>query len=348
MSDQWINEPAQVLNEQWLDKANAYQLTLTKPPGALGRLENLSVQFSAYQKTLKPSVTRIHIAIMAGDHGIAEEGVSAFPQAVTGEMIKNFASGGAAISVLAKYHQAELIVYNTGSIFELPAIDGVVDCRVAAGTKNFLKQAAMSHQQCEQALLIGQQAVSKAVIDGAELFVAGEMGIANTTSAACLSAKLLHKTAAELAGPGTGLDAAGVSHKTTVMNAVLEKYSEDMDAFTLLMNLGGFEIAALVGAYISAAQQGIPALVDGYIATAAALIAVKINPTIKPWLLASHESAEPAHGLMLQALGLEPLVKLDMRLGEGSGAGVVIPLIQQACLLQSNMATFAEAGVSDQ
>ena len=344
----WFNETALAVSTNWLEKAEAYQLTLTKPPGALGRLESLAVQFSAFQETLTPSVNNISIAIMAGDHGIAEEGVSAFPQAVTGEMIKNFASGGAAISVLANYHQANLTVYNTGSVFELPEIKGVVDCRISAGTSNFLKQPAMTQEQCDQALSIGKLAIEKAKNDNAELFIAGEMGIANTTSAACLAAKLLNKTAQELVGPGTGLDSDGVSHKANVISAVLSKHSEEMDALELLRCLGGFEIAALVGAYIHAAQQGIPALVDGYIASAAALIAVSINSSIKPWLLASHESAEPAHKLMLAALGLEPLVKLDMRLGEGSGAAIVIPLIQQSCILQSRMATFAEAGVSGQ
>lgn len=348
MSDQWFNEQALAPDECWYEKAAAYQLSLTKPPGALGRLETLALQFSAFQQTLSPRVDNIQIAIMAGDHGIAEEGVSAFPQAVTGEMIKNFASGGAAISVLAKYHQAALTVYNTGSVFELAEIEGVVDCRISAGTANFLKQSAMTLAQCEQALAIGQSAIEKAVNEDADIFIAGEMGIANTTSAACLAAKLLNKTAVQLAGPGTGLDAEGVAHKAKIIDAVLNKHSGDMDALTLLVNLGGFEIAAVVGAFIHAAQRGIPALIDGYIATAAALIAVKLNPSIKPWLLASHESAEPAHKLMLDALGLTPLVQLDMRLGEGSGAAIILPLIQQACILQSSMATFAEAGVSDQ
>lgn len=347
MSTQWFLDHALTIETYWQDEAEKYQLTLTKPPGSLGRLESLAVQFSGFQQTLKPAVESIHIAIMAGDHGIAEEGVSVFPQAVTGEMIKNFASGGAAIAVLAKYHGADLTVYNTGSVDALPPIDGVLDCRVAAGTSNFLTQAAMTKNQCEQALAIGRRAIEKAANEKADLFVAGEMGIANTTSAACLVAKLLDQPAVVLAGPGTGLDIDGVSKKATVIEAVLTQHAADMDAFTILQTFGGFEIAALVGAYIHSAQQGLPAVVDGYIATAAALIAVKINPSIQPWLLASHESAEPAHKLMLEALGLEPLVKLDMRLGEGSGAAIVIPLIKQACLLQANMATFAQAGVTD-
>ena len=347
MNSTWYTNPAKVINKSWLEKAKLYQLSLTKPPGSLGRLETLAVQFSAFQETLTPELKNIYIAIMAGDHGIADEGVSAFPQAVTGEMIKNFASGGAAISVLAKHHGASLTVFNTGSVFELPDIDGVVDCRIAAGTANFLQQAAMTDEQCLQALSIGQQAIFRAVETNAQVFVGGEMGIANTSSAACLTAKLLNKSARDLAGPGTGLDAEGVSHKAVVIQKVLDKHSAKMDALTLLTHLGGFEIAALVGAYISAAQNGLPVLVDGYIASAAALIAVQINPTVKPWLLASHQSAEPAHILMLQALGLEPLVQLDMCLGEGSGAAIVIPLIQQACILQSQMATFTQANVSE-
>jgi len=343
----WFEQTAKPLDDSWLEKAEAYQLRLTKPPGALGQLENLAVKFSAFQECLKPALKKPYVAIMAGDHGVAEEGVSAFPQAVTGEMVKNFAEGGAAISVLSQYMGAKLSVYNTGTVFELPDISGVRDVRVAAGTNNFVKQAAMSDAQCLEALAIGKSAVEEALSHHADIFIGGEMGIANTSSAACLSAKLLSKRAEELTGPGTGLDKQGVQQKAKVLQQALDLHVQAQTPLEILSTFGGFEIAALVGAYIAAAQQGLPVLIDGYITSAAALVALRLNPSIQPWLLASHQSAEPAHKMILDALDLKPLVQLDMRLGEGSGAALAFSLIQQACLLQSSMATFDAAGVSE-
>jgi nicotinate-nucleotide--dimethylbenzimidazole phosphoribosyltransferase len=283
---------------------------------------------------------------MAGDHGVAAEGVSAFPQAVTGEMVKNFATGGAAISVLARQLFAELTVVNMGTVNTLPAIDGVIDRRIAAGTANFCLQPAMTQEQLLQAFRVGQEVVVNAMANGAQLFIGGEMGIANTTSAACIAAHLLAKYPEQVAGPGTGLTGAGVLHKTRVIERALARHPS-LEVLDVMANLGGFEMAGLTGAYIASAQAGIPILLDGYIATAAALVAVRINPSIQPWLLASHCSAEPAHRMMLEALNVEPLLDIGMRLGEGSGAAVAVPLLQAACLLQSEMATFAAAGVSE-
>ncbi len=342
----WYLEQAKPFDTATQKEAEAYQLTLTKPPGALGRLENIACQFSAFQSTLKPELSKIDIVVMAGDHGVANEGVSAFPQAVTGEMVKNFASGGAAIAVLARQLQASLSVLNLGTVTELESINGVIDCRISAGTANFCEKEAMTAAELNQAFEAGKQAAERAAASGAQLFIGGEMGIANTTSAACVAAKLLNKTPVELAGPGTGLDSEQVKHKAEVIERALAKHSV-VDSVDILRALGGFELAGLVGAYISCAQKGIPILIDGYISTAAALAAVKINPSIKNWLIASHRSAEPAHKLMLEGLGLQPLIELEMRLGEGSGAAVAVPLLQAACLLQSEMASFADAGVSE-
>ena len=343
--ESWFNSPAKVIDAAYRIKAEKYQLTLTKPSGALGVLEQVAIDFSAYQERLFPIINNVSIAIMVGDHGIAESGVSAFPQIVTGEMVKNFASGGAAISVLAKHMQAQLTVYNVGTVNELDAIIGVEDCRIAAGTRNFLYQPAMTLEQCLQALAVGRRAAQKAQHSDADVFIGGEMGIANTSAAACLAAKLLNKNAKILVGPGTGLDESGVDSKEKIVNQALAKH-DVTEPLEVLCCFGGFEIAALVGSYIACAQLAVPVIIDGYIATAAALIAVRLNPGIKPWLIASHESAEPAHQLMLQALGLKPLVQLGMRLGEGSGAAVVVPLLQAACRLQSEMASFSDAGVS--
>ena len=343
--NEWYLAAAKPVDITMQQQAEAYQLTLTKPAGSLGRLEQLAIRFSGYQSTLKPRLKNIEIVVMAADHGVAAEGVSAFPQAVTGEMVKNFACGGAAISVLARQLFAELIVVNLGTVNPLETMPGVLDRRIAAGTANFCREPAMTSTQLQQALRVGQEVVVNAMANNAQLFIGGEMGIANTTSAACLAAHLLGKYPEQMAGPGTGLDAAGVLHKTQVIERALAQHPS-LEPLDILQNLGGFEIAGLAGAYIACAQAGIPVLFDGYIATAAALVAVQVNPSIRPWLLASHCSAEPAHRLMLEALGLEPLLDIGMRLGEGSGAAVAVPLLQAACNLQSEMASFAEAGVS--
>lgn len=342
----WYLDSAEPYDYQQQSRAEAYQLTLTKPPGALGQLESIATRFSAYQKTLTPVVSTIEVVVMAADHGVADEGVSAFPQAVTAEMVKNFASGGAAISVLSRFLQANLTVLNMGTVAALDAIAGVVDKRIAAGTANFCEQAAMTSEQFLQALDAGLEVAESAKAKRADVFVGGEMGIANTTSAACVTARLLQKTPQELAGPGTGLNTQQVGHKSDVINRALALH-QSHDVVEVLRCLGGFEIVGLVGAYIRSAQLGIPVLVDGYITTAAALAAVMLNPSIKPWLIASHQSAEPAHAMMLEALALEPLLDIKMRLGEGSGAAVVLPIIQAACQLQAEMASFADAGVSE-
>ena len=342
----WHQFPAKTIDNIWRQQAQDYQQTLTKPAGSLGLLESIAVQFSAYQSTLTPVISAVDIVVMAADHGVAAEGVSAFPQAVTAEMVKNFASGGAAIAVLARGLNARLSVMNLGTVTELPAIEGVLNCRIAAGTQNFCVTEAMTRVQFIQALDYGKQAAERAAAAGAQLFIGGDMGIANTTAAACVVARLLDKTPEELAGPGTGLDAVQIQHKATVIARALQQHDVTAGA-DVLQALGGFEIVALAGAYIACAQRGIPVLLDGYIATAAAVAAVAMNPSIQSWLLASHQSAEPAHGIMLQALQLQPLLSIGLRLGEGSGAAIAVPLLQAACRLQSEMATFTAAAVSE-
>lgn len=347
MSLKWIDNPISTVSEKSIQEANDRQLQLTKPPGSLGKLEELAVKFSAIQNTQCPIVDNVHITIFAADHGIANEGVSAFPQVVTTEMVKNFSRGGAAISVLANEQKAKLEVVDLGTVVEAGKLDGVISCRIAAGTKNFSKQAAMTEEQLVKALNAGIDAVERAIKSEAHIFIGGDMGIANTTSATALACAYLNKPAAELAGAGTGLDEKGISHKANVIEKALAKH----DAATLskmdkLRYFGGFEIAALTGAYIYAAQQGLPVIIDGFIATAAALAAVNIKKDCDQWFIYAHQSHEQGHRLVLEALNAEPLVNLNMRLGEGSGAAIVIPLLRQACALHTNMATFAEAGVS--
>jgi nicotinate-nucleotide--dimethylbenzimidazole phosphoribosyltransferase len=346
VSEAWWLEPAAAVDTAAEAAARARQDMLTKPPGALGQLEALAVRLAGLQGRERPELERVRIVVFAADHGIAAEGVSAFPQAVTGEMIRNFARGGAAISVLARELGAALEVVNLGTVGELEALPGVVSQRLGAGTESFLQGPAMSADQLEAALAAGAQAVDRACEAGAQLFIGGEMGIANTTSAAAVACALLGQPPAQLAGPGTGLDAAGVSRKAEVIAQGLRRHGPFDEPLAALRCLGGFEIAALAGAYLRAAQRGLPVLVDGFISSVAALVALKVQPAIAPWLLFGHQSAEPGHVRVLTALGAQPLLSLGMRLGEGSGAAAAVPLLRLVCALHNRMHTFAEAGVS--
>jgi nicotinate-nucleotide--dimethylbenzimidazole phosphoribosyltransferase len=344
----WLKQPAKNLDEAAHSAAQSRQQQLTKPPGALGQLEILAIQLAAMQGRVNPHIDKVFISVFAGDHGIAEENVSAFPQLVTAEMVKNFGRGGAAICVLAKQLDAKLEVVNLGTAFDTGNLPGVLQCNIGKGTANFAKQPAMSKTQLIAAMQAGRDSAEHAAKLGAQLYIGGDMGIANTTSAAALACALLKHSPQQLAGPGTGLDANGVQHKAAVIARALELHAAHLnDPLEILRRLGGFEIAALAGAYISCAQRGITVLVDGYITTAAALLAVRIQPAVANWLLFSHRSAEPGHILMLNALKAETLLELGMRLGEGSGAAVAVPVLRLACALHNDMATFAEAGVSE-
>lgn len=340
----WWLEPVPAPCEKSRAAALARQQQLTKPPGSLGRLEELAVQFAAWQGRSDPQMDKIDIRIFAGDHGVVAEGVSAFPQSVTGQMIHNFASGGAAIAVLARQLEASFAVINLGTAESLPALEGVTNLALASGTNNFCEQAAMSQETVQQALTAGAAQVN----DKCHLFVGGEMGIGNTTAAAALSSALLGLPVEQTVGRGTGIDDRGLSLKRDAVQRALDLHMEDDIApQDILQRLGGLEIAALTGAYIAAAQHRIPILVDGYICSTAALVACRLNPEVRHWMVFAHQSTEPGHQHLLQALSAQPLLDFGMRLGEGSGAAVAVPLLRAACQLHNQMATFAEAGVSD-
>lgn len=343
----WYETPVCVPDAAAADEATQRQLQLTKPPGALGALESLVIRLAALQGRVKPAVDRVHISVFAADHGIAAEKVSAFPQAVTAQMIDNFAQGGAAISVAARTLGATLEVIDLGTVGVSQARSGVHRARIAASTANFAQEAAMSAEQLHRALDAGRDAVRRALAADAELFIGGEMGIANTSSASAIACQLLGHSAQQLAGPGTGLDAQGVAHKAQVLDRALALHGPLCDTpLETLRRLGGFEIAALSGAYIAAAQNGLPILVDGFITSVAALLACRMQPRVRDWMLFAHRSAEPGHTLVLEALEARGLLDLGMRLGEGSGAAVAVPLLRMACALHAGMATFAEAGVA--
>lgn len=343
----WIYEPVSALDRVVEQQARTRQGQLTKPPGSLGRLEQLAVALAAMQGQLKPRLERIRIVVFAADHGVAAEGVSAFPQAVTAEMVRNFARGGAAISVLARQLDASLEVIDAGTVHDPGPLQGVMSARLGPGTANFAHTAAMTREQLAAAFKLGREAAERAGDAGVQLFIGGEMGIANSSVAAAVAASLLGLPAASLAGPGAGLDSKGISHKAQVIENALQRHSAAAgDPLESLRCLGGFEIAALSGAYLRCAQQGIPVLVDGFIATVAALAALRLQPDAADWFLFAHASAEPGHAHLVEALGVQPLLDLDMRLGEGSGAAIAVPLLRAAVALHNQMATFAEAGIS--
>jgi nicotinate-nucleotide--dimethylbenzimidazole phosphoribosyltransferase len=345
---QWLNIPPATPNEAARRAAEARQAILTKPPGALGQLESLAIRLAALQGTEQPGVERVHIAVFAGDHGVAVEGVSAFPQAVTGEMVRNFARGGAAISVLARALGATLEVTNLGTVNDPGPIDGVSSLKLGAGTANFTLGPAMNEHQLALAFHAGRHAAERAKLAGAQLFIGGEMGIGNSTAATALACALLDIAPEQLAGPGTGLDAAGVQRKIDVIRRALQLHNGHMlSPLEALRRVGGFEIAALAGSYLACAHMGVPVLVDGFIASSAALAAARMHAGVKEWLLFSHASAEPGHRRLLEELGAQPLLDLGLRLGEGSGAATAVPLLRLACALHNQMATFAEAGVSE-
>jgi len=328
--------------------AEARQAILTKPPGALGMLEETAIRLAALQGTERPCVDKVYITVFAADHGVATEGISAFPQEVTAEMVKNFARGGAAISVLARELGAELEVINLGTVNDPGPLEGVLSLYLGPGTANLCREPAMGKEQLARALHAGRQATERARLGGAQLFIGGEMGIGNTTTAAALACALLDATPSLLAGPGTGLDAQGVARKTEVIRQALNHHGEHHDApLEALRRLGGFEIAALTGSYMACAHMGLPVLVDGFISSVAALAAARLCPGAESWFIFSHTSAEPGHRTVLDALDTQPLLDLGMRLGEGSGAAVAVPLLRLACALHNDMATFAEANVSN-
>ena len=345
----WLATPIAGIHHDTMQEARAYQKQLTKPPGALGELEEIAIRMAGLQGVLKPQITRPHIIVFAADHGIVDEGVSAFPQAVTAQMLSNFANGGAAINVLAKQIAAQLTVVDMGVIGEVSHAENILNMRVREGTDNFAKRAAMSRDECLQALHSGKLVVDQAQQASMDFFIAGEMGIGNTSSATALAACITKLSAVTLTGPGTGLDKSAVAYKARVIQQAITKSKlSGADALRCLSYFGGFEIAAMVGAYLRCAQLGIPMLLDGYISSVAGYYAVKLQPQARDWMLFGHRSQEPGHQHILRCLQAEPILNLGMRLGEGSGAAVAFNIIQSALLMHHDMATFSSAGVENQ
>jgi len=347
LPNSWTQQPPQPSSKH-ASLAHARQQVLTKPLGSLGRLEQIAITLAGLAGSETPTVDPVRMVVFAGDHGVCAEGVSAFPQEVTAQMIANFAAGGAAISVMAKELAASLEVVNLGTVGEVPELPGVIHQIIAPATANMAETAAMTGDQVAAALTSGDLAAERAAEAGSRLFIGGDMGIGNTTSAAAIACALLSHRPQQLVGPGTGLNAEGVARKVAVVEKALARHGSSKNPLDVLASLGGFEIAGLTGAILGAAARGIPVLVDGFIVSAAALVAVHQQPCVRDWLLFSHRSAEPGHKAVLEAMDAAPLLDLGMRLGEGSGAAVAVPLLRSACALHNGMASFADAGVSSQ
>jgi nicotinate-nucleotide--dimethylbenzimidazole phosphoribosyltransferase len=331
---------AGVLAQRALDR-------LTKPTGSLGRLEELARRLAEISGRCPPEVAHPVVFTLAGDHGVVEEGVSAYPQVVTAQMVDTFLRGGAAINVLARHAGARVVVADLGVARPLPEHPELRSLRIAAGTRNMTRGPAMTRAQAQAALEAGIALVEAERRHGLDLIGTGEMGIGNTTAASAMVAVLTGAAVEAVTGPGTGLDEAGRRRKVqAIERALLVNRPDPDDALDVLAKVGGFEIAGLAGVALAGAAHRIPVVVDGFIASAAALAAVRLAPAARHGLLASHRSAEPGHGHALRALGLEPYLDLGMRLGEGTGAALCIDLARAAVKLMTEMATFESAGVS--
>lgn len=322
--------------------------TKTKPVGALGQLEGLAQQVALVQQTLTPELRRPHILVFAADHGIAEAGVSQYPPEVTHQMVRNFASGGAAINVFCRQNGVGLTIVDAGvrgSFADLPAVRSE---KIAEGTQNFAHAPAMTAAQCADALARGARLVEELYATGCNVLGLGEMGIGNTSSAAVLMHLLTGRPLAECVGRGTGLDAAGVARKLAVLTqAVAAHQLLGLDPLAILTTFGGFEIAQICGALLRAAELRILLLLDGFIASAALLVAARLAPAVLAYCVFCHESGEQGHRLLLAELEGQPLLHLGLRLGEGTGCALAYPLVQAAVNFLNEMASFESAGVSD-
>lgn len=327
--------------------ARSRQERLTKPSGSLGRLEALSVQIAGITGEQRPEIRHKAVVVMAGDHGVAAEGISAYPQEVTGQMVLNILAGGAAINVLAQHAGARVAVVDMGVAAPLAAHPQLVKRKIAPGTGNIAAGPAMSRQQAEQAIRFGVEVVEAEIERGLDVLATGDMGIANTTPSTAIAASIIGWPVREVVGRGTGLDDAGLRRKIAVVERALRVNRPDpKDGLDVLAKVGGFEIGGLVGAIVAAAAHRRLVVIDGFISTAAALIAATMVPQVKDYLIAAHISQEQGHRLMMGWLGLTPLLDLQMRLGEGTGAVLAMSLVEAACRILNEMATFEEAGVS--
>ena len=337
-------------SKEWREKARAYLDSLTKPLGSLGRLEDIASQIVAIRRESFADPLTKAVYVFAADHGVTAEGVSAYPREVTYQMVLNFLRRGAAVNVLAALHRAELHVVDVGVNADFDMIPGLLHHKVAKGTRNMLHEPAMLDEQLAQAINVGIEVAARAVKAGTSMIAIGEMGIGNTTSASAITCAVTGSAPAAATGRGTGLSPDAHTRKIDVVEAVVRKHFERTSnpaALDILRCVGGLEIAAMVGMILAAAEHKLIIVIDGFISTAAAALAVSIAPAVQGYLIAGHQSEEPGHQLLLQHLKLTPVLTLNMRLGEGTGAVLAMPIIESAISLYTQMATFTSAGVSE-
>ena len=319
----------------------------TKPLGALGKLESLALQIGLVQNTLSPQLLRPSMLVFAADHGISQVGVSPYPQAVTAQMVGNFLQGGAAINVFTKQHQFELCVIDAGVNHQFEVNANLIDAKLSLGTANFLSQPAMTNAECLEAINRGTEITTTQIDKGSNILAFGEMGIGNTASASCLMSVLCNLPIEQCVGRGAGLDDNGLQHKITILKQALIYHAlPNEDALKALTTFGGLEISMMVGGMLAAAERGVLIIVDGFISTAALLVAVKMQPNTIDCCIFAHCSDESGHRLMLQYLNAEPLLNLGLRLGEGTGAVLAYPLIVSAVNFLNEMASFESAGIA--
>lgn len=335
------------LNNEAMAEARARQDVLTKPQGSLGRLEALATHIAGITGNPRPRLLQPAVVVMAGDHGVAAQGVSLYPAEVTPQMVLNFLRGGAAINVLARHVGARVVVVDMGVAVDLPPHADLLVRKIAHGTRDFSRAPAMSREQARQAVETGIAVVEEVIAAGVDVVATGDMGIGNTTPSSAIVAAITGRPVAEVTGRGTGLDDAGLARKVAVIEAALALHRPDpADGLDVLAKVGGLEIGGLAGVIIGAAARRVPVVVDGFISGAAALIACTLAPAAQPYLIAGHRSVERGHQAVFSRLDLEPLLDLGLRLGEGTGAVLAISLCQAACKILDEMATFGEAGVS--
>jgi nicotinate-nucleotide--dimethylbenzimidazole phosphoribosyltransferase len=336
------------LDEQAMDAARARQGRLTKPRGSLGRLEELSVQVAGISGQERPRLPRKAVIVLAGDHGVTVEGVSAYPQAVTAQMVQNFLAGGAAINVLARQAGARVVVADLGVATDIPEHPSLVRRKIGYGTRSMMAGPAMSAEQTRAAVGAGIEIVEAEIERGLDLVATGDMGIGNTTASSAIVAAITGRPVPDVTGRGTGVDDDGWKRKVAAIERALEVNRPDpADPLDVLAKVGGYEIAGLAGVILGAAAQRLPVIVDGFISGAAALIATELCPPVRDYLIPAHTSFEVGHGIMLERMQLVPLLDLNLRLGEGTGAALAMHLVDDALALLDEMATFGEAGVSE-
>ena len=338
----------QPLDKNAVSLARARQETLTKPAGSLGRLEELSIQIAGIQAKARPQIKQKAVIIMVADHGVTAEGTSAYPQEVTAQMVLNFIRGGAGINVISRQVGARMIVVDVGIAGKTSSFLGIVKQKIAPGTQNMCSGPAMSLEQARLSIETGIDVVQSELNKGLDCVATGDMGIGNTTASSAICAVITGKTVAEVTGRGTGLSDEQLQKKIAVIEKALRVNQPSADQpLEVLAKVGGFEIGGLAGVILGAAANRVPVVIDGFVSGAAALIAAGLCPQVKDYLIAGHVSVEPGHKYLLNYLGMKPLLDLNLRLGEGTGAALAVSLAEVSCRVLSEMATFAEAGVSN-